>query len=206
MRWYADSPALRTRQLVTDAVVLLWIALWCRIALAVHDAVRLLAAPGRQLQKAGTDLADGLGGAAERAGGVPVVGDELREPLDGASGAGRAVARAGTAQVEAVETLALLLALVVLILPVAWVIGRWLPGRLEWGREAAAAERLHADVELLALRAAAHAPLARLARLGPDPVGAWRRGDPGAAEALAALALSELGLRSRGPARAGRHR
>jgi hypothetical protein len=31
MRWYAETGPLRRRQLITDAVVLLWVVLWIRI-------------------------------------------------------------------------------------------------------------------------------------------------------------------------------
>jgi hypothetical protein len=158
--------------------------------------VRRLSAPGRELEEAGSGLSGGLGRAAERAGDVPVVGGGLSAPLDAAAGAGDALARAGTAQQEAVGTLALLLALLLAGLPVAWALQRWLGSRWRWARQASAATRLRGDVELFALRAAAHRPLHELARLGTDPVGRWRRGEPGAAEALAALELRAQGLRA----------
>jgi hypothetical protein len=51
------------------------------------------------------------------------------------------------------------------------------------------------DLEILAARALATAPLPRLAAL-PDGTGAaWRVGDPGAVRALAGLELDRLGLR-----------
>lgn len=196
MTWYAETPALRRRQQLTDAAVGVWVLLWLRIGSSVYDAVRRLGAPGRELEEAGTGLARGLGGAAERADGVPLLGDGLRAPLDAAAGAGDALARAGAAQQESVGTLALVLAVLLAGLPIAWALQRWLPSRLTWARETAAAVRLRGDVELLALRAAAHRPLSELARLGPDPVGRWRRGEAGAAQALAELELRAQGLRS----------
>ena len=195
MKWYAETGPLRTRQLLTDALVLLWIALWIRVGLAVDDAVRRLAAPGRELEEAGDGLAGGLGRAAERADDLPVVGGGLSAPLDAAAGAGGALARAGQAQQDAVGTLAVVLALLLAGIPIAWALQRWLPSRLQWARQATAAVRLRDDVELFALRAAAHRPLHELARLGPDPVGRWRRGEPGAAQALAALERRAAGLR-----------
>jgi len=194
MRWYAETPALRNRQILSDLGVLLWSLLWLRIGTAVHGAVMKLAAPGRQLEDAGNSLSGGLSDAAGKAGGVPLVGDGLRSPLDAAAGAGKALAGAGIAQQDAVSALALLLGVVIVLLPVLYVVGRWLPGRMRWGREASAAASLRGDVELLALRAATRLPMSSLARLGPEPVGRWRRGEPGAAEALAALELRELGL------------
>ena len=195
MRWYAETGPLRTRQLLTDAAVAAWVLLWLRIGVAVHDAVQRLGAPGRELEQAGRGLAGGLSGAADRTDDVPLLGDELRAPLDAAAGAGEALARAGVAQQDAVGTLALVLALVLAGLPVAWALQRWWPGRLLWARTASAAVELRGDVELFALRAAVHRPLAELATLGPDPVGRWRRGEPGAAEALAALERRAAGLR-----------
>ena len=199
MRWYAEMPALRARQVLTDAAVLAWTVLWLAVGREVHRAVDRLGDPGRQLQQAGDGLTSGLSDAAERADDVPLVGDELRGPLDLAGRAGEAVRAAGQAQEQAVESLALLLATAVVVLPVLWALSRWLPPRLRWARDVQAVAVLRADVELLALRAATAAPLAELARLGPEPVGRWRRGEPGAAERLAALELARLGVRPERP-------
>lgn len=195
MTWYASTPALRSRQVSADVAVALWALLWLWVGRGLHAAVDRLATPGRQLQEAGAGLRDGLGGAADRAGSVPGIGGGLRGPLDAAAGAGQALARAGAAQQDAVSTLALTLAVVVAGLPVLWAVSRWLPARLAWRREAVAAGRLRGDVDLLALRAAASAPLTALAALGPDPVTRWRAGDADAGRALAALELRRLGLR-----------
>ncbi len=195
MHWYAETPALRSRQVLHDVAVALWVLLWLRIGFAVHDAVGRLAGPGRELEAAGDRLSGGLADAAEGADGVPLVGDGLRGPLDAAAGAGRSLAAAGSAQQDAVGTLALVLALLLAGLPVVLVLARWLPSRLRFAGEHGAALALRDDVELWALRAALSRPLPELARLGPDPVGRWRRGEPGAAEALAALERRAHGLR-----------
>ncbi len=195
MSWYAESPALRSRQLLLDAAVLLWVLVWLRVGTALHDAVQRLAAPGRSLERAGRDLSEGLSGAADRAGDLPVVGDELASPLDSASGAGESLARAGEVQQDAVGLLAVVLALVVAGLPVLVVLLWWLPSRVRFAQQHRAARALRGDVELWALRAALHRPLPELARLGTDPVGRWRRGEPSAAEALADLERRAVGLR-----------
>ena len=201
MKWYAEQGPLRVRQQALDLAVLVWCYVFLRLGQAVHENVLRLQEPGRQLQSAGTDLAGGLGSAAERVGGTPLVGDALRDPLDAASRASRALSDAGAAGQDAVGTLALVLGLVVALIPVAYVLSRWLPHRLAYAREAAAAVRLRGDTELLALRAAATLPMHRLARLGDEPVGRWRRGEPGAGEALAELELATLGLRREPAAR-----
>lgn len=194
MTWYAETADLRRRQIVTDVLVAAWVLLWLRVGWALHDGVQRLAAPGVELEEAGIGLADGLRGAAERAGRLPGIGDGLRSPLDAAAGAGDALAGAGAAQQSAVGTLALLLALLLGGLPILWVLSRWLPQRLRWRREVVAARRLRGDVDLLALRAATSSSLEDLARLGPDPVTRWRSGDASAGRALAGLELRRLGL------------
>jgi hypothetical protein len=129
---------------------------------------------------------------------VPVVGDELSAPFDALAGAGGSVRGAGQAAQDAVGTLATVLAVVLVLLPVGWLLLRWLPWRLAWAREAGAARRLLTgtrDLELLAARALATAPLPRLAALPPGTAAAWRAGDPAAVRALAGLELRRLGLR-----------
>lgn len=197
MKWYADDGAMRWRQQALDLGVLVWCWVFLQLAQAVHALVLRLQEPGRQVQGAGDRLAGGLGDAADRVSGAPLVGDRLRGPLDAAAEASRALAEAGSSGQETVGTLALVLALVVGLLPVAYVLSRWVPYRLAYAREAGAAVALQDDLELLALRAATRLPLSRLARLGADPVGRWRRGEPGAREELAALELAALGVRAR---------
>lgn len=200
VKWYADTPARRAWQVALDIGVVLWCWAWIRLAVAVKNVVLRLQEPGRLLEHAGSNLAGGLEDAASRVSGAPLIGDRLRDPLAAAANAGHAVASAGTATQTTVARLAMVLALVIALLPIAYALCRWLPYRFRYAREAAAAVRLCDDVDLLALRAATSLPLTRLARLGPDPVARWRRGDPEAAQQLAALALAELGVRRPGPA------
>lgn len=203
---YAETGPLRLRQQALDVAVLVWSWLCVELGQRVHGLVLQLQEPGRQLEGAGARLAEGLGDAADRVDGAPLVGDRLRGPLDAAAEASRSVADAGTAGQDTVGTLALVLALVVALVPLLLVVALWLPGRVRWAREAGAARLLRGDVELLALRAATSLPLSRLATLGPEPVARWRRGEPGAAEALAALELRQLGLRPGAAARDQRSR
>jgi hypothetical protein len=124
-----------------------------------------------------------------------VVGSSLRRPFLGAADAGRTLETAGSAAGSTVHTLALWLALFVALLPIVWLVARYVPGRVRWMREAGAASSLRLDAEdlhLFALRAATSAPFHVLRAACPDPSAALAAGDY---DALAAIELRRLGLR-----------
>ena len=197
MKLYADGGARRSRQVLGDLLVVLWVVGWVWLAAAVHDATTALAAPGREIEEAATNLAGGLRDAGATVGQTPLVGDDVRVPFDAAGTAADRMAAAGGAQVEAVNTLALWLGLAVGSVPVLVVLAVYLPSRWRFVREATAGRRFvdagH-DLDLFALRAMAHQPLHRLARISPDPAGAWRARDPRVVRALAVLELRDAGL------------
>ncbi|GLY21002.1 hypothetical protein Misp04_07340 [Micromonospora sp. NBRC 101691] len=200
VRIYADRFPTAARQLVTDLLVVAWVYVAVRGAMWLHDLVQRLAVPGQKLEGAGGGLADNLADASGKIGRVPLVGDELTTPFERAAEAARAVADAGRDQQELVDQLALALAVAVLVFPLGLVLFGWLPLRLRWMRragEAAALRSAPAGRDLLALRALAGQPLGRLTRIAPDVAEAWRRGDPDTVDALAALELRELGLRTK---------
>ncbi|MGY1696633.1 hypothetical protein ACI780_17170 [Geodermatophilus sp. SYSU D00814] len=207
MRLYASRPDRRLGQVLADAGMLAWLVLWVLVARAVHGAVLVLAEPGRAVEDLGTSVADSMGSAASAAEDVPVVGDELAEPLGSLGDAAGSVSGAGQAAQDAVATLASVLAVVLVVLPVGWLLLRWLPWRLRWVREASAASQIlraaDPDLELLAARAVATAPLPRLAALPPGTGEAWRAGDPAAVRLLASLEAGRLGLRLPVPDAAG---
>jgi hypothetical protein len=198
MQLYAQHSSVRFRQLAADLGLLGWLVLWVLLARAVHGAVLALAEPGRAVEDLGSSVAGQMSSAAGVADGVPVVGDQLAVPFEALGEAGGAVSGAGQQAQDAATTLAVALAVALVVLPVGWLLLRWLPWRLAFVREATAAHRLVAgtpDLELLAARALATAPLPRLAALPPGTGEAWRRGDPAAVRALAGLELARLGLR-----------
>jgi hypothetical protein len=199
MRLYATRPDHRLGQVLADVGMLAWVVLWVLVARVVHGAVLVLAEPGRAVEDLGASVADSMGSAASAAEDVPVVGDELSAPFDSLGDAAGSVSGAGQAAQDAVATLATVLAVVLVVLPVGWLLLRWLPWRLRWVREATAVTRIGRgaapDLDLLAARAMATAPLPRLAALPPGTGAAWRAGDPAAVRALAALEAGRLGLR-----------
>jgi hypothetical protein len=197
MKLYADSPVRRTRQMLGDMLLVLWVALWLKLAYVVHDATLALAAPGRKIEAAGGGLASRLRDAGSAVGDLPLVGDKVRSPFDGAGRAADQIADAGRAQVEAVQHLAFWLGITVGALPILLVVLVYLPLRWRFVREASAGQRFidsSADLDLFALRAMSNQPLHRIARISPDPVRAWRDGDADVVRALAVLELQDTGL------------
>ena len=197
MKLYADNPARATRQVIADLLFLLWLVLWVMAGNAVHDATLELAGPGRQTQESATSLAESMQDAGDALDDVPIVGDSARAPFDQASDASGALADAGRAEVEAVEGLAFWLRLAVTLIPVLVVAAFFVPVRWRFVREATAGQKFvdaEADLQLFALRAMSNQPMHRLARISPDPVRAWREGDPDVVRALAVLELKDSGL------------
>jgi hypothetical protein len=197
MRLYAADPVFRGRQVVTDVLVALWVGAWVLVGRFVHGVVGELGGAGRLLEDGGTDLARAAGGAGTGVDDLPVVGDRLAAPFRAVAEGGAALEGAGLAQQDAVGTLALVLALVVAGLPVAWLLARWLPGRVRWVLQAAAARALldgSADLRLFALRALTTQPLPRLARVSAAPLLDFERDDPDVVAALATLELGRFGL------------
>src|SRR4051794_19167275 len=206
MRLYAQRPDLRLRQALGDTGVLAWIVLWVLVARVVHRAVLVLAEPGQAVEDLGGSVARNMASAAETADRVPVAGDALAKPFQALGDAGDSVSGAGQQAQDAVGTLAFWLAVVLVLLPVGWLLLRRLPSRWRYAREAGAAARLlrgTPDLELLAARALATAPLPRLAALPAGTGAAWRAGDPETVRELAGIELARLGLQLPEPLLAG---
>jgi hypothetical protein len=197
MKLYAEGHARRVRQICGDVLLVVWIAVWVRVADKVHDLTLGLATPGEKLNEAGTGLAEQLRDAGSTVSGLPVVGDQVRTPLDGAGDAADQIAAAGTSQVQAVESLAFWLAVSLAVIPILVVCAVYLPVRWRFAREATAGQRFidaAEDLDLFALRALSKQPMHRLARISDDPAGAWRRQDPVVIKKLGLLELRDVGL------------
>jgi hypothetical protein len=194
MKLYAELPRYRAGQLARDFVTLLWIALWVRIGFRIHELVGALAGPGRIVEGAGTDLVRSAEEASRGLADVPVVGGALRVPFEAIAAAGRTLHAAGSTQQDVVATLALWLGACVAVIPIGYVLLKYVPDRVRWVREATAAQRIRLDADdlrIFALRAAVNRPLWELRAATPDPGGALAAGDY---EALARLELHALGL------------
>jgi hypothetical protein len=195
---YATTPGRLLAQLGSDILVALWIAVWVLVGMAVHAAVSTIADFGASVESGANGIAGNLDSAGHGANRVPLIGDALSKPLTAAGEAARDIAGAGHNLDTTASWLAWLLALAVASPPILAIAMPWLFLRLRFFRRKWVAITLAstpAGEQLLALRALANRPLAKLAGVNADPVGAWRREDALAIRGLAALELRAAGVR-----------
>jgi hypothetical protein len=196
---YANTPTRLAAQLISDAVVIAWTTLWVLVGIAVHAAVSTIAEVGRQVETGANGVADNLDSASDRTDDFPLIGDALAKPLRAASEAALDIAGAGHSLDTTASWLAWVLALAVAAPPILFVALPWLYLRIRFFRRKWTALTLAATPageQLLALRALANRPLAKLAAIHADPVGAWRSHDHAAIQGLAALELRAAGVRA----------
>jgi len=197
---YATTPSRLLAQLISDLVVIAWTTVWVLVGMAVHAAVSTIAEVGRQVETGANGVADNLDSAGDQTDDFPLIGDALSKPLRAASEAALDIAGAGHSLDTTASWLAWVLALAVAAPPILFVAMPWLYLRIRFFRRKWTALTLAATPageQLLALRALANRPLAKLAAIHADPVGAWRREDAVAVHGLAALELRAAGVRRR---------
>ena len=144
-------------------------------------------------RNAGDGVAEAFLGASKKVSSLPGVGDELSSWFDQAAGSGRSMSSAGSSMVNGVDGLAFPLACAVALPPIFLVGCVWLWRRWHFVANVQAAQVFindAADLDLFALRAMATQPMRELARIHPDPAGAWRAKDTAVIRSLATLALA----------------
>ena len=194
---YATTPGRLLAQLVSDIAVAVWAVVWVLVGMAVHAAISTIAEVGRQVQGGANGVAGNLNSAGDSVDDVPLVGEALSKPLRAASGAALDIAGAGQSLDTTATWLAWVLALAVAAPPILAVAMPWLYLRVRFFRRkwtSLALAATPAGEQLLALRALANRPLAKLAEVSIDPVGAWRRDDAIAIRGLANLELRSAGI------------
>lgn len=198
MKLYADTPARLTRQLLADVFMLAWVGAWIWLGRFVHDAIVPLRAPADSLTSAGQQVEGALTGAGQQAARLPLVGTDLQKWLGQAARSGTSMQDAGASMATTVETAATVFGWVTALVPILAVGSVWLFVRSRFVARATTARRFidaNEDLDLFALRAMANQPMSALARISPDPAGAWRRHDTEVIQALATLELRSDGLR-----------
>ncbi|HEX7307083.1 hypothetical protein [Lentzea sp.] len=196
MKWYADRPGRFTRQLIADLLAVGWVALWIWVATTVHDWVLELRAPGDGLVNAGGNIREVFTNAANKARGLPLVGNDLAGALGNGTKAGETLTDAGNAQIGVVQDSAFWLATALVVVPVLFLLITWLPLRLRYARKAGTTAKLRNKPDLLALRALTSLSPRQLAKFDGDPAVAWRTGDTDVIDELARRQLKALGVRA----------
>lgn len=183
MGLYSDLQPRRTRQLLGDAAVVLWICFWLWQGWSVHQSIGSATKATELAGSAAVALDDYLALAAAAFGSIPLLGDAAAEPfLRAAEAAGR-MSTASELGTDTVNELAWKLGVGTALVPTILLLAAWLPRRLDQVRRGAA--HWAEEPELLALRALSTQSPEVLRALTPDPVGDWRRRDPAAIAALA---------------------
>ena len=198
MKLYADTPTRRTRQLLADTFIVLWVGLWVYAGRQVHDLVTTLRSPADSITTAGQSVNDALTGAGQQAQQIPFVGDQLRSWLTQAAGSGTTLKEAGTSMGRTIDQLALGLGLATALAPISIVIAVWLYVRIGFVRAAMQSQRFidageHLDV--LPLLAMPRPPWGALASVREEPAGGGRGQDRAVIRELALLELRDQGLR-----------
>ncbi|HVN12295.1 MAG TPA: hypothetical protein VMT69_09385 [Kineosporiaceae bacterium] len=200
-RLYSANPSRLALQVVADLLVIVWIYVWIRAGDAVHNAVVSAASVGYRIQGSAGQVAGNLDQAARSTSGLPLVGDSLSSPLHAAATQVSSVAGGGGDLGDRLTGWAGPAGWLVALGPILLVVAFWLPARWRFARRAGMSAELATSpvgLELLALRALANRPLHDLQRVSPDPVEAWRLGDPDVVRGLAALELAAAGVRPPG--------
>lgn len=198
MGFYAQRPGRLAGQLLGDVLVGVWVLGWALVGILVDRTVSMLAGPARQAGQTAERLSSDFSDAAGQAGAVPGLGEQLRRPFDSASGSLGDLVASAEQTVQTINRIAALAGWLAFLVPVGLLLASWLPRRLRYYRLAKAAQSFlddEADLDLFALRAMATQPLHVLARISPDPVGAWRAGDRAVVDRLAELELRRDGLK-----------
>jgi hypothetical protein len=132
----AVSAARRSRVLhLGDLALVLWVALWTLFAVAVYHEVRGLRDVSNTLVQTGRAI-DRTGRALETLGDVPFVGGNVKGYAKEVRQAGRSAERSGRSSKGHVQSLAVLLALAVGLVPTVPILALYLPLRGAWRRGA----------------------------------------------------------------------
>ena len=196
MKIYAETPRRRTRQLLGDAILVVWIVVWAVFGSIAHDVIAKLAGPAESIAAQSGSLSESFSDVSDQIDEVPLVGGALEEPFSSASRAAGGVAEESREQRDLFLTAALWIGLFVALAPITGSLLVYTPLRARWIKEATAATKLRVDADdlyLFALRAVTNRPLSELRKVTPDPGAALAHGDY---EPLARLELERLGLKT----------
>jgi hypothetical protein len=203
LKFWSETPAARTREIVADVATWAWVALWAVIGARIYGVISSFAEAGRVLQAGGTNIQ----GAGETLGNamadVPLVGAGIDDLTTGAfDTAGDPFIFVGRELEAMLILIAWLLALLVVgLMIIPWLL-RYLPWRAERLANVRAAHQAirRAPIDLssgavqqaLATRAINRLSYPELLEHTPDPFGDFAAGRY---DRLARAELDSVGLR-----------
>lgn len=201
MKLYAEARSRAIRQVIFDVITVAWIGGWTWLGLYVHQRVSASETGARKIERSGGSLAQSLHDAAVTLSHAPLVGGQVRKPLDNAAGAATNLQHAGRQLADNLGNLGAAVGFEIALVPVLVAVFGWLFLRIGYARRAGRAGALRSlpgGADLLALDGLTRLPASTVAELGPQPVEKWRSGDTQLVGDLAGRYLRSLGLSTPG--------
>jgi hypothetical protein len=195
---FASRPTLPggPAAVLVDLVVVAWVVVWIVLGVAVADAVKELTVLSDTVSDAGRAVRDS-GEALESLGELPLLGEQVGRAAQGVVGAGESVVAEGRSARQSIVRAANLLGFAVALIPIASVLGVYLPPRVARALELQAARRAvragagdPALERFLAQRAAVQLSYRELSRVSPTP---WHDLEEGRHRRLAEAELRRVG-------------
>ncbi|HUF60150.1 MAG TPA: hypothetical protein VMR89_11860 [Actinomycetota bacterium] len=182
-----------------DLLVVLWTIAWIVLGIAVGTFVERLSAVGEGLEGAGQAIGR-VGDAVDGLSDVPLVGEGFSTVAQEIRGIGRETAQNGRSVEDDVDSLAVLIGAGLALGPTLPILAVWVPPRVSRERERRALRKSLASDDRVALaylanRAVATRLFRELRNASDDPVADLAAGRY---EALAALEMEHLALRTKG--------
>ena len=203
MKFWSEVPSARVRELVADIATWTWVSLWAVVAFRIYSTLAGFAEVGRAIGRGGTNIQAAGDSVGESLGGLPVVGEGIRDLTASAFGAaGEPFVFVGTQFEQLLMLIASLLGILVLGVTLIPWLSRYLPWRARRLFELRTAHRVirtapgrvpeAAIQRLLASRALHRLSYGELLEHTPDPFGDFASGRY---ERLARAELESVGLR-----------
>lgn len=203
MKFWSEVPSARVRELVADIATWIWVSLWAVIAFRIYSTLAGFAEVGRAIGRGGANIQAAGDSVGESLGGLPVVGEGIRDLTASAFGAaGEPFVFVGSQFEQLLLMIASLLGILVLGVTLIPWLSRYLPWRARRLFELRTAHRViraapgrvpeAAIQRLLASRALHRLSYGELLEHTPDPFGDFASGRY---ERLARAELESVGLR-----------
>jgi len=204
VKLWSEVPGARAREVAADAGTALWVAVWILASRRLYEKLAEFAAAGRVIRDGGRNLEAAGGQIGDALGGIPMIGANVGELVRFAIAfAARPFLAVGSYLEHILLINAILFSLIVLVVPLALWLARYVPWRWERLKKLGAAQRVirtapqisGGEIEhLLASRALHRLSYEELLKYSSDPFGDWSHGHYGR---LAQAELASVGLTPR---------